>query len=85
MKTTLDLPEDLMRAIKIRAAENNLKLKDLIADLLRAGLNSPTPASPSRHKVSLPLIHCTKPFDLTPEQVDQVLLDEEVAAFRAAL
>ena len=84
MKTTLDLPDDLMRAIKIRAAEDNRKLKDLIADLLRAGLASPTPPA-SLHKVSLPLIHCTKPFDLTPEQIDEILLEEEVAAFRAAL
>ena len=29
MKTTLDLPAELMRIIKVRAAEDNLKLKDL--------------------------------------------------------
>jgi hypothetical protein len=33
MKTTLDLPEDLMRALKLRAVEENRKLKDTIADL----------------------------------------------------
>jgi plasmid stability protein len=38
MKTTLDLPEDLMREIKIRAVKGNRKLKDAIADLLRRGL-----------------------------------------------
>ena len=41
MKTTLDLPDDLMRAVKIRAAERNLKLKDIVADALRAALSSP--------------------------------------------
>jgi plasmid stability protein len=38
MKTTLDLPDDLARAVKIRAVEENRKLKDTIADLLRRGL-----------------------------------------------
>ena len=46
MKTTLDLPDDLMRAVKIRAAEHNLKLKDIVADALRAALASPPGALP---------------------------------------
>jgi plasmid stability protein len=47
MKTTLDLPDDLMRAVKIRAAEHNLKLKDVVADALRAALNV-SAAAPAR-------------------------------------
>jgi len=46
MKTTLDLPDDLMRAVKIRAAEHNLKLKDIVADALRAALATPFGALP---------------------------------------
>jgi plasmid stability protein len=38
MKTTLDLPEDLMRAVKIRAVHEHKKLKDTIAELLRKGI-----------------------------------------------
>jgi len=38
MKTTLDLPDDLMRAAKVRAAQENVKLKDLVADALREAL-----------------------------------------------
>jgi plasmid stability protein len=38
MKTTLDLPDDLMRAVKIRAVHEHKKLKDTIAELLRKGL-----------------------------------------------
>ena len=38
MKTTLDLPDDLMREIKIRAATQGKKLKDVMADTLRCGL-----------------------------------------------
>ena len=48
MKTTLDLPDDLMRAVKIRAAEQNLKLREVVADALRAALAAPAkaPAEP---------------------------------------
>lgn len=38
MKTTLELPDDLARRIKIRAAERNQKLKDTVAQLLELGL-----------------------------------------------
>lgn len=38
MKTTLDLPDDLMREVKIRAVLEHKKLKDAIADFLRKGL-----------------------------------------------
>lgn len=44
MKTTLDLPDELMRAVKIRAAERNMKLKDVVADALRAALDNPAAA-----------------------------------------
>lgn len=40
MKTTLDLPDDLMREVKIRAVHEHKKLKDLIAELLRKGIAS---------------------------------------------
>jgi hypothetical protein len=38
MKTTLDLPDDLMREVKIRAVHEQKKLKDAIAEFLRKGL-----------------------------------------------
>ena len=38
MKTTLDLPDDLMREVKIRAVHEHKKLKDAIAEFLRKGL-----------------------------------------------
>lgn len=48
MKTTLELPDELMRAVKIRAAERNQRLKDVVADALRAALAAPAtaPAEP---------------------------------------
>lgn len=38
MKTTLDLPDELMREVKIRAVHEHKKLKDTIAELLQKGL-----------------------------------------------
>lgn len=58
MKTTLDLPDDLVRAVKIRAVEENRKLKDVIADLLRRGLAQKRgmAATATHRRLKLPLV-----------------------------
>jgi|GEM_PF-5631578 plasmid stability protein len=38
MKTTLELPDELMRAVKLRAAATDRKLKDVVAEALAVGL-----------------------------------------------
>lgn len=38
MKTTLELPDEIMRAVKVRAAIEGRKLKDVVAEALIAGL-----------------------------------------------
>ncbi len=38
MRITLELPDDLVKEIKLRAACDGAKLKSMVADLLRAGL-----------------------------------------------
>ena len=43
MKTTLDLPDELMREIKIRAVHEHKKLKHAIAELLQKGMAADTP------------------------------------------
>lgn len=40
MKTTLDLPDELMRAIKVRAAVTDRKLKNVIAEAIALGLRA---------------------------------------------
>ena len=44
MKTTVDLPDDLARRIKAEAALRGRKLKDLVEEGLRLGLESPRDA-----------------------------------------
>ena len=84
MKTTLELPEDLMRAIKLRAVMENRKLKDAIADLLRLGLSQKARAKTPRHRVELPLVRCSRDArpgeEMTPERVARILLEEESGA-----
>jgi len=52
MKTTLEMPNELMRRVKMRAVQRNQKLKDTIAQLLEAGMaaapSDAPPAGPPR-------------------------------------
>jgi hypothetical protein len=48
MKTTLDLPDDLVKEVKLRAVHEGAKLKDAVADLLRKGLAASSIGSRSR-------------------------------------
>lgn len=41
MKTTLELPDELMRDIRVRAAQSDRRLKDVVEELLRRGLEAP--------------------------------------------
>jgi len=87
MKTTLDLPDALVKQVKLRALRDGRKLKDAVADLLPKGLAADTapageaPVVVKGKKTGLPLIECKQaasPQDeLTPERVADVLLAQE--------
>lgn len=90
MKTTLDLPAPLMRAIKIRAVQENRKLKDAIADLLKRGLaREGLRGARVRRRVRLPLVRCAHEArpgrEVTPERAAAILLGEESGAGRGAV
>jgi plasmid stability protein len=90
MKTTVDLPDALLKQVKLRALRDGRKLKDEVADLLRKGLAAATDAKSvapasivSRDKKSgLPLIECkhaaSPAEEPTPERVAEILLAQEV-------
>lgn len=82
MKTTLDLPDELMRTVKIRAVREDRKLKDMVAILLRRGLGErPEEPGTVRKRVPLPLVQCAHEVrpdeEMTPERVARVLIDDE--------
>ncbi|MDZ4288606.1 MAG: hypothetical protein U0984_11640 [Prosthecobacter sp.] len=62
MKTTLDLPNELVREMKLRAVYEGRKLKDVAASLLVSGLaaeSAKAKAGPRRKgTLKLPLFEC---------------------------
>jgi len=87
MKTTLDLPDELMKSVTLRAVEENRTLTSIIADLLRRGLAQELDEEGTiRHRVKLPLIlvaHNAQPEDeITPERASEILLEEDIKAYR---
>lgn len=88
MKTTIDLPDELMRAVKVRAAQEGRRLKTVMADLVERGLaTEPAAAANPRARVVLPLVqntHEARPDEeMTPERVAAVLEREEAAGSRS--
>jgi hypothetical protein len=95
MKTTLDLPADLVRALKLRAVRDGRKRKDAAADILRAGLAAQGGAigeEPPRvvkdKKTGLPVIQCRRAAprgqELTPERVVSLLVEQEAGWARGS-
>ena len=88
MKTALDLPDELMREVRLQAVLHGRKLKDEIADLLRLGLDNAsggragTVASIVQDPATgLPMVLCrhgaTAVDEMTPSRVASILLDQE--------
>lgn len=70
VKTTLEIPDDLFRAAKAKAAMDGIRLKDLVTEGLRLVVHGPA-ARRSRQRVSLPLVHSARPgsLDLSGEAI----------------
>lgn len=57
MKTTIDLPDDLLRAVKIRAAQQGCTLRELVSEYIASGLATPPgQEQPQRNAVAFPVI-----------------------------
>ena len=75
MKTTVELPDDLLREAKARAALEGIKLKDLVADALRARLSAPRQPHP-RRRVKFPIIEGDPEAPpITTEMVEEALAE----------
>lgn len=70
MKTTLELPDALMRRVKIRAAERNQKLKDTVAELIEGGFAVADTARPRKRPAPLKLKGGFKP---TTEDIEAAI------------
>src|SRR5262245_11827403 len=89
MKTTVELPDALMKQVRLRAIHEGRKLKDAIAHFLRKGLAVVDEDSDGRtiviakdKKTGLPGIECVHAAsaqdEATPERVAEALLSQEV-------
>lgn len=64
MRTTFDLPDELMRHLKARAALEGRSLRDLVLELVERGLKAPPPAA-APAPMSLPTVRLGRPLALS--------------------
>lgn len=64
MKTTLDLPEELVREAKLRALMQGRTLRDLVTEVLRQGLGMAPVATPPPPTQDQPSVVVTGPMGL---------------------
>lgn len=80
MRTTVDVPDDLMRQAKALAAMRGVKLKDLITDFISQGLRSGALRSPANHRSKLPALIPSaerKMMSVTNEDVEKLIFEED--------
>lgn len=81
MKITRDLPEELVREMKIRAASQGRKLRDVGTEVIKRGINSDKPVKTETEysRVKLPMLAGGKAIrQFTPEEIDEILLQQQV-------
>lgn len=77
MKTTLDLPDDLVRDLKLKAINERSTLKQLATDLLKLGLyeSKKTDEVVRKPRIKLPLIVApkgAKQFELDAHRIHEL-------------
>ena len=77
VKTTLDLPDELVREMKLKAAHEGRKIKDVVASLIAAGIVAESKAAkvaPGRKgKLKLPLFPSAKNPRSRKVSMEQIL------------
>jgi hypothetical protein len=82
MKTTIDLPDDLVKTLKLRAIHEDRTLKDLITEMLKNAVGRDGQATTTQ-RARFPLLPESKLAqpgrNLTPERVHELLTEDEVS------
>lgn len=82
MRTTLDLPDELVRAVKVRAAQTDRTLTEVMTELLATGLAAAESGTRPASRVTLPLVRNSRKAtdeELSPDRVSTILQDAEIA------
>jgi len=80
MRTTLDLPGDVLRQLKAEAALRGLKLEQLLTATVRAGLSCPPDDGAVRTRSPLPVIREATGHvhpALSGRQIESILTEED--------
>lgn len=78
MKTTVEIPDDLFRQVKARAALEGVRLRDLVEHGIRLALAEPLDPAPG-HRTAFPLIKSRESTPLDAESVAAALAELEDA------
>jgi hypothetical protein len=86
MRTTIDMPDTLMRAAKARAAEHGESLKDLVNRALARELGLPSAPKRKTGRVTLPLVARDAPpaVLVTNDDIAAALEAEDVERYSAS-
>lgn len=80
MRTTLDVPDELLKRAKIEAVERGTSLRDLVAVALERELKLPSEAKQARKRTRFPIFDSKAPgsLRLTNAAVAKLEADEDV-------
>jgi len=88
MRTTIDLPDELYRTLKTRAAISGVTLRDLIQHLIEQGLGSgeqANSASASRPPPPVIIPATGTPINITPEDIRRIEEEEDLERYARSL
>ncbi|KAA6458184.1 hypothetical protein DYQ86_19880 [Acidobacteria bacterium AB60] len=80
MRTTVDIPDDIYRDLKIKAVQEKLPVRQIILRSIQRELGA-NESQPVR-KLQLPLIHSARPgtLSLTNELIDEIAFGDPLAS-----
>lgn len=82
MRTTIDLPEPLLRSAKRRAEERKVTLSEVVGDALRADIYAKRPASPPPFKLVTVHGELVDP-NLDLNRTSEIFQRDDIAKFQA--
>lgn len=88
MKTTLEIPDELFRAAKARAAMEGRRLKDIVAEGLREALRRPAATNDPPGYVTFPIVKARrggKKCVITDERIKTIDLEADLERHAASL
>lgn len=87
MKTTLEIPDDLLREAKAKAALEGIRLKDLIARSLKIEVRGSQAGGAKRRRLKFPLLESRRKAELAipDDAASQVEMTADRVRYEASL